>query len=543
MGRPDGSTEALKNHLDLGYDAKIDFNSLSHRVIVGRKGSGKSLSIRKFFQASQRDNSRFAVEITNKPPNLENMVRFSATMQHRVRTNSWQSIWDYAILVSAVTYILYDEDYAKRFSSKQNRMLAETIEFQFGNCLLGLRTSTQVYEVVNVLVNYFEDYEAFNKFLFSPIVSNFRSTCRTLLKNSAQICIFLDSLDDEMRRAPAVLTDITRALFYTVIKGARDTDSVPNLHVMITMRDVVFSTIMSSDHADRFLDTSYVLFLFWSPPKSQEFLKEKIQQTQRNLHNTNAKWKTGTSDLPKLLGFSTVQNISKDVTEDVTSYFLRHTNFVPRNTVRFGNRIYAEIDKSGHIEQEKFKKIVSDISREIANTLLTAASAYLVAASYDDDISYLIELDESFREFLAKGPVSEKMIDEVIEGMHTNLTDGFIKPIKSFINHIGKDVFTKTELSSALAEFTRDNHDYNSMAQNFNLNKLENILWIQGLIGVRSKNGQGDSFYYFSDTNEQTDLPMNSETFVFFPGLNDVCNLAIQPGAPVGPSIKHGNQS
>ncbi len=402
---------------------------------------------------------------------------------------------------------------------------------------MGLRTPTQVYEVVNVLINYFKNYEEFAKFLFSPIVSNFRSTCRITLRNSAQICIYLDSLDDEMRRAPAILTDITRALFYTVIKGARDTDNVPNLHVMITLRDVVFSTIMSSDHADRFLDTSYVLFLFWSPQKSSGFLSEKIKQTQRNLSSSNAKWAPGVADLPALLGFEKVYNEGKETEEDVTSYFLRHTNFVPRNTVRFGNRLYSVLDKNGSIEVVQFKRIVADISREIANTLLTAASAYLVAASYDDDVGYLIELDESFREYLSKGPVSDRMVEEVIDGMHTNLTDGFIKPIKSFINHIGKDVFSKTELTAAVEEFTRDNHDYNSMAQNFNLNKLENILWIQGLIGVRQKNNSGDSFYYFSDTNEQTDLPMNSETFVFFPGLNDVCNLEIQKGSPVGPKI------
>lgn len=539
MGRPDGSTEALKNHLDLGYDTRVDFSSLSHKVIVGRKGSGKSLSIRKFFQHSQRDPSRFAIDITNKPPNLESIVRFSSTMQHRVRTNSWQSIWDFAILVSAVTYILYDEDYQKKFGRNHQKVQLETVEYQYGNCLLGLRAPTQVYEVVNVLVNYFENYEAFARFLFSPIVSNFRSTCTRTLKNAGQICIYLDSLDDEMRRAPAVLTDITRALFYTVIKSARDTDAVPNLHVMITLRDVVFSTIMSSDHADRFLDTGYVLFLFWSPRKSTNFLTEKIKQTQSNLHKNSNKWDTKISSLPELLGFDDVENLGKKVREDVTTYFLRHTNFVPRNTVRFGNRIYSIVDKRGSITEAEFKKSVSDISREISNTLLTAASAYLVAASYDDDIGYLLELDESFREFLAKGPVSERMIDEVVGNMQTNLTDGFIKPIKSFINHIGKDVFSREELIVALDEFTRDNHDYNSMAQNFNLNKLENILWIQGLIGVRQKDGAGDTFYYFSDTNEQTDLPMNSQTFVFFPGLNDVCELEIQEGPPVGPNLRN----
>ncbi|MBJ6373119.1 hypothetical protein [Sedimentitalea arenosa] len=206
----------------------------------------------------------------------------------------------------------------------------------------------------------------------------------------------------------------------------------------------------------------------------------------------------------------------KECDEDVTSYFLRHTNFVPRNTIRFGNRIYSDIEKSRGITSDKYKKVVSDISREIANALITVASAYLVAASYDDDIGYLLEVDEQLREFLSKGPVSDRFVDEVVENMQTNLTDGFVKPLKNFIGHIGKDVFSKSELSGAIQEFTRENKDYNSMAQNFNLNRLENILWIQGLIGYRPENGGGDVSYYFSDVNEQTDLPMNHDTYVFF---------------------------
>lgn len=538
MGRPDGSTEALRNHLELGYDVKVDFSSLSHRVIVGRKGSGKSLSIRKFFQESQRDPSRFAIEISNKAPNLESMVRFSTTMQHRVRTNSWQAVWDYAILISAITYVMYDEEYTHIHSSNHKKDRLDNIEYVYGNCLLGLRSATQPYEVVNVLTNYFEDFDAFSKFLYSPVVTNFRSTATKILRNSPIICLYLDSLDDEMRRAPSVLTDITRALFYTVIKLARDIDTRPNLHVMITLRDVVFSTIMSSDHADRFLDTSYVLFLFWTPEASREFVSSKIQQTQARLNRMDSKWDASVQNLPRLLGFSKVHNDSKQCQEDVTSYFLRHTNFVPRNTIRFGNRVYAEVEKNNSITPEKYKRIVSDISREIANALITAASAYLVAASYDDDIGYLLEADVQLREFLSKGPVSERFVDEVVENMQTNLTDGFVKPIKSFVGHIGKDVFSRVELLDAIQEFTRANKDYNSMAQNFNLNRLENILWIQGLIGYRSSNGGGDVFYYFSDVNEQTDLPMSHESYVFFPGLNDVCNLHITPGRPVGPLME-----
>lgn len=303
MGRPDGSTEALRNHLELGYDVKVDFSSLAHRVIVGRKGSGKSLSIRKFFQESQRDPSRFAVEISNKAPNLESMVRFSTTMQHRVRTNSWQAVWDYALLVSAITYIMYDDEYVRMHSGNHKKENLESIEYTYGNCLLGLRSATQAYEVVNVLTNYFEDFEEFSKFLYSPIVTNFRSTCARILRNSPTICIYLDSLDDEMRRAPSVLTDITRALFYTVIKLARDVDARPNLHVMITLRDVVFRTIMSSDHADRFLDTSYVLFLFWTPRASKQFVFSKIEQTQSRLARTSSQWDSSVRDLPALLGF------------------------------------------------------------------------------------------------------------------------------------------------------------------------------------------------------------------------------------------------
>lgn len=537
MGKPDGSTESLKNFIALAHETEIDFSSLQHRVIVGRKGSGKSLCIRKFYQESQRDNSRFAIEITNRAPNLEGVINFSATMENRVRTNTWQSIWEYAILITAITHILYDRDYESKFRSNIDKKYLESIEYEFSNCLLGLRTPTQVYDVINVIVHYFEDSTKFANFIYTPIVLNFRSTCSRILRSSAPICIYLDSLDDELRRAPSALTDITRALFYTVVKSARDTDAIPNIHTMITMRDVVFSTIMTSDHADRFLDTNYVIFLFWSPKKSHKFIDAKITQTQKRLNEKSSKWLKSTRDLNKLLGFDQITNEEKDCKENTAEYFLRHTNFVPRNTIRFGNRIYREIDSNGSIDPKKYQEIVNNISKEIAEALITATSAYLVAASYDDDVSYLVELDESMRDYLSKGPISDRTVREVMSNMQSSLTDGFIPPIKSFISYIGKDVFTKEMLQSALNEFTKENKDYNTMVQNYNFNKLENILWIQGLIGIRDRGGANDTFYYFSDTNEQTSLPTNAETYVFFPGLNDVCRLEIEPGRPVGPKM------
>jgi len=480
------------------------------------------------------------VEISNRAPNLDGMVHFSVTMPHRMRTNSWQSVWEYSILLCAITHVLYDENYGSKFISAEKRTeYKDEIEYEYGNCLLGLRNATSVYEIVNIIVRYFKTYQEYADFLYSPPNVNFRSICNRILRSSANICIYLDSLDDEMRRAPSIMTDITRALFYTVIKGARDTGPNATLHTLITMRDVVFSTIMSSDHSDRFLDTNYVLFLFWNPKKSRTFLNKKIVQTQQSLKISEpSRWTKAVDDLPSLLGFSEVRNEAKETNENVTDYFLRHTNFVPRNTVRFGNRAYGEIEQNGGIDEPRFMQIVSDISKEIADALLTAASAYLVASNYDDDISYLVDLEEDFREYLSKGAVSGRMVDDVIEALQSNLTDGFKEPLKKFVKFIGKDVFPRSDLQAAIDEFTAQHKDYNSMVQNFNLNRLENILWIQGLIGIRSNGSTGDKFYYFSDTHEQTVLPMDADEYVFFPGLNEVCKLDITKGRPVGPRIK-----
>jgi len=121
--------------------------------------------------------------------------------------------------------------------------------------------------------------------------------------------------------------------------------------------------------------------------------------------------------------------------------------------------------------------------------------------------------------------------------MQSNLTDGLKEPIKNFIKFIGCDVFCKENLTNAIREFTKENKDYNTMVQNFNLNRLENILWIQGLISLRSGGGDGDKFYYFSDTHEQQSLELDCDQYVFFPGLNEVCNLSISDGRPVGPEM------
>jgi dimeric dUTPase (all-alpha-NTP-PPase superfamily) len=538
LGEPDGTTADLRAYIPVGKKINFDFGNLATKVIVGRKGSGKSLCMRKFQENAERNPKLFVIGFRTQNPDLAGLIKFSTSIPHHLRTNTWQKIWKYSIILSAATIISHHSDEQRRYFQGVKKTDIDDILEEYHNCFLDLAEVTHPYDIVEVMMGRFDGYNDFLEFQRSPIVKNFENRITGLLRNSSTICFFLDALDEELRRSPSLLVDVTRALFYTTIQIARDAKLSGKLHVTIAVRDIIFSSIMTSEHADRYEDTSYIKSLPWDAALVEQFTQRKISIATKEMQESKSSWAgVRAESLQELLGFSTVANGPKGCDEDAVKYFIRHTNYVPRNVIRMGNRVFAHIDENGSIDVESYKKIVNDISRSIAEQLLKVSSAYLVAFSYDNEIKYLVELQEDFADYvLSKSIFKDEKMLSVMRSAAISLTDGFVEPIKEFVRAIGKDVFTRSELNEALSDFVKENYDYNQSSQNYSMNRLENILWTQGLLGVREEKGSEvvDLFYYFAGIGSLSTLPDNANQLVFFPGLADVCGLAIVPGRPVG---------
>lgn len=156
------------------------------------------------------------------------------------------------------------------------------------------------------------------------------------------------------------------------------------------------------------------------------------------------------------------------------------------------------------------------------------------------DIAHLLRTQDDFAAFCQHHTrIRPEMLEAYTKVAQNTITDGFVHPIINFIKHIGKDVFSPKELDEALAIVTTETVDYHNGIENHELNRLENILWSQGLIGVRNNvSGKDvDIFYYFSGIGGFGTIPAAVDKYVFFPGLVDLCHLRVEPGTPVGGNL------
>ncbi|MCV2882156.1 P-loop ATPase, Sll1717 family [Actibacterium sp. XHP0104] len=536
IGVPDGTTEDLSNYVEIKKVIQFDFDSLEPRVLVGRKGSGKSFTQRKYVDASYGEADRFVLPYDNDPPDLDGILKFSAQMPVSSRTNIWQKIWEYAIYTSIATHLLYYEQFKMRFSGDR---LAEAIRYieQDRRPLLGFTTPTNVYTVVQAIISDFEEYTEFLDFYRSPDRSNFTNTVDRALRDSPIVCVYLDALDEELRRAPSLIVDITKALFYVCFKFARASGNKKKIHVMTTIRDIVYSTIIyASEHGDRYKDNPQVVELPWTPVATEKFTQKKAEAGLREYPSCRLAPQSKTP-LGQLLGFEKIENIEKDFVEDIDRYMVRHTNCSPRTIVAMGNKIFESIDAEQTMDADLFRDIVNQYSKELANRVIKIASAYLVSCIYDDEIALLVENEANFREYVrSKNILSPEAFEQFSGAPMQSLTDGFVRPIVGFIQGIGTDEFSAAELSAAIDKFEGQNNDYREMNPQHVLGKIENVLWAQGLLGARyERRGEvRDEFFFFGRLNREAVLPRDPEMYVFCPGLVDACGLTPSKGVPVG---------
>lgn len=534
LGEPDGATEDLRAYIPVGKVIDFNFSDLSTKVIVGRKGSGKSLCMRKFQEYAQNQSNIYAIDYKSRNPDLSGIIKFSVDMPDVERTNIWQQLWRNAIFISVATIICFCKPTKTASMSFIPEDEINSFKKDFNPCLFGLEEVTHPYDIIEVLIERHVNHEQFLTYARSARTKNFESRIRLILDRCPKICFFLDALDEELRRAPALLIDVARALFYTAVHLARE-PSANKLHVTVAIRDIIYSSVQTSEHADRYKNSQYISSLPWSKQLVREFAEKKIGMAINKARTNGAHWapKTG-STLYDLLGFKVIRNTRKQCHEDVLDYFIRHTNYVPRNVIRLGNRIFDELRQHGKIDERLYKGVVNEISQDLAEQLLKVSSAYLIAAYHGKDIRYLVEVYEGFEEVVKRHSLfKEEKLADMYRASQSILSDGFVEPIKNFIKFIGTDVFTRDCLRSAIDEFTSMKIDE---PHNHQLNRLENILWAQGLLGYRENKGGSseDIFYYFSGMGTLATLPMDKKHYVFFPGLVQVCSLKIVRGVPVG---------
>jgi hypothetical protein len=510
FGNPDGSRAPIENILDNFVDFRGNpaFGALATRpddattrVLVGRLGAGKTVYLRRLrtFQAHQE--SVFADHPQQNLPSTEAIVKACQWFPERFLTEKWMQVWSRAVISSLATHLLAHEDLRHYVPTEE----AESIRRDYGHLLGSFRRPRSIYAELRTIINAQNSARQLTGFLEDPAWDDLEDVLASLLRTCPPVFFYLDAVDEEFSHAPMYWLRCQKGLFYQVMRFLRDPRLGGRLHIVISIRDIVMSSVYRSEHAPRYHDEPHIRVLTWSRESIEYLLQEKLRRLDPSFLMAAGKF---ANPVEEWLGTPVVHNEARGVHERTTDYLLRHTRLIPRDIVSLGNAVCAEILRqkaAGHSElsQSDLRRVVSRASKRFGDSQLAQSANQIAADTMPANAARhgYSEVYTSTMEYLS----------------------GIDQQVREIIREVGYDRFSQEELE--LIEM-RASDRFDSATS------FPSVLWQNGLLGYVERGGE-TRFYSHADM-DQFDIPPDAAGYVFHPCVIDSVRIR-GVGDPVYP--------
>jgi len=197
FGDPEGSRanfdEIIRGFVDFGGNpawgglATRD-DDLRARVIVGRKGSGKTVCLRRLQAHAADDNSLCTTPVQQDLPTTTTIIRFCQWFPADLVTEMWIQLWRVAILRSLASLILTNS----QLSSRSSTRLGDT----FREVLKEFRVPMTVYSQVSEVIHSHHTRNEMTQYLHHPRWAELESLLNGLLNELPPICLYIDGMDE-----------------------------------------------------------------------------------------------------------------------------------------------------------------------------------------------------------------------------------------------------------------------------------------------------------------------------------------------------------
>jgi hypothetical protein len=348
FGNPDGSRAALHDVLSQFVDFEhvpshpalaTPADDLSARVLVGKMGAGKTVYMRRFQAAARRNQSLYADSIQEDLPSTESIVRICHWYRDAVLTEKWMLLWRRAIIRSLVTHLLCERELAANVTEEE----ADLLSNDFGDLLRRSRTPLSVYSQLNEILLGHDNQRQLAAYIQNPLWEELEHVIGDVLRRSPPVCFYIDAVDEEFANAPMYWMRCQEGLFLTVMRLLRNPRFGGRLHLIISLRDIVLSTVLRGEHQNRYRGESHIRVLDWDHAAITYFLHDKLARLPAQywcepggpLRNV-AEW----------LGRATVRNEARQVDEPIEDYLLRHTRLLPRDVIMLGNLLCDGVSRA-----------------------------------------------------------------------------------------------------------------------------------------------------------------------------------------------------
>jgi hypothetical protein len=493
FGNPDGSRAPIENVLShfVDFHGNPVFGALATRpddattrVIVGRLGAGKTVYLRRLRDYRSRQESVYAEHPQQNLPSTETIVKACQWFPERFLTEKWMQVWSRAVLSSLTTHLLANEDLRHYIDHEQ----AEAIRRDYGHLLGQFRRPRTIYVELRTIINGQNTARQLTNFLEDPAWDDLEDVLAEVLRTCPPIFFYLDAVDEEFSHAPMYWLRCQKGLFYQVMRFLRDPRLGGRLHIVISIRDIVMSSVYRSEHAPRYHDEPHIRVLTWSRESVEYLLLEKLKRLDSSFFMAADRY---AHPVEAWLGTPVVNNEASGVHERVTDYLLRHTRLIPRDVVSLGNAICAEVLRqkaAGRTEfpQADLRRVVSRAAKRFGDSQLAQSSNQIAADTMPNDAARhgYSEIYTSTMEYLS----------------------GIDQQVREIIREVGYDRFSREELE--LIEM-RAAEKFDSATS------FPSVLWQNGLLGYVEAGGE-TQFYSHADM-DQFDIPMDADSYVFHP--------------------------
>jgi hypothetical protein len=513
FGDPDGARAELIDIMDgfVGFSSRAGWGGIatdpddrSVRVIVGKKGSGKTIYLRRLQVSTRSEDSVFSQSIQSDAPSTSQVLSFCEICQGEQVTEKWRELWTSAILASVLSHLLCKKYFKDHIDSKTR----EELKRKFSVLLPDTSAPYSAYAMVNYYISQISTSSRYEEFMNRSIWVELKQELSDILKDSPPIFFYLDAVDEEFAHAPMEWHQCQKGLFYSVMRMLREQGTLGGrLHVTICIRDIVFSSVLRSEHAGRYRNAPHICKLNWDTTRITHFLVRKIEKLDNRYFDDPKKPKT----IDNFLSMKTIFNKSRGVDEDLLSYIVRHTRFLPRDVVEVGNdlaRAKLTLQATNRYDQESWQEVIRKYiarnSRTFGDEQLTICANQL--ASHDRPNR---SARHGYDEFYTAGK-------EYIASRATFLKD--------VIRMIGTEIFSKSDLAQ-----TRQAIDA-EMPENVD---VFSILWQNGLLGCKLDSKEvGYRFFNLEDRDDFL-LPEDAVDFAFHSSLIDCVKLKISGETPI----------
>jgi hypothetical protein len=515
FGHPDGSkldfTDLQRSFVKFTDVAAwgglaLDPEDLSARVLVGRKGSGKTL-----YQRRQRAHTKSLTDVLSfrremEPPLTDLVVDFGFHVRDHRPVEYWKLAWNRSILRATVTQVLATPSLAQRLSPSLERSLRNDFTKLLETTNLG-QDALGVFSAIKAILRDHPTFNSIRSYLMHDDWTHLKIRLEEGLRAIPPLCFYLDSIDEYYEMAPRQWLDCQVGLFLCIMDLIQD-DRYSSLHIFTALRDVVVLRIRQSEHGLRYLGDLYVRRLDWDMKASLYLLEHKASM----LPDDRCK-KPEFKDRPLLrwLGQDTVSVAKRGTPEPVQQYLLRHTRLLPRDVIILGNMICHEIAHAGYFPslastKDPIGDAVHSAAMDFGNELLISCAQYIL-------------LDAMPSAAVKHGYTSNYL--EHSAGLH----DDMVKRLRQFIT---KSIRAERFTGKRLATIEREAANLFGATTD-----VLTAMWLNGLLGfVDGK--RADQVAYYSDHHVgDLDFPRHRSRFVLHPSMTDVLPLKFRGPALV----------